>query len=1324
MRYIAACALFLVLIAGPAFSADNGAWSTFAGMREEKEAEQLELRDELIAAHLGYMKSLELALAEIATLPKNSPRLPLAWSRAEYLLETSFRLIGSTGEVEQFLKATESMKPAFEPAAGMIDPAIDDLEELDPVGGLIYESKNGPLVPTYVDGKLALIDPASSHAVPSEEDIAARPAEPVPNGSGTDVNLIRARAAWLRALALERLGRTAEAAEETAGLGLIRDWAVLGPLESDSESAAELIYGLEELYDSLADIVNYPGKNGPVKWRPFNSIDPLGRVFPEALFRSEGMKSAYLLALVNSSENREAILRFGSNAPATVCVNHIQERRPRTAGVADPDQDAFGVWLRKGWNAILIRSSSTQSGWSMAVRLTNRDGTPFAGFAAIPTEANLSAVLSRARQAARRSLLERHFRPSRPADLGGISILSDWLEEHADDARANFYLASFLVAKRMVEGQERFDGEVIFGRALSLSGYDPFFALMAARSVDSGVEGPDREENLRLVLLKMAADKGAAAALVDVGRLYLDVMRQPRRADEYAELAMAVNPMSLRAGVLDYDVAVDMGWEPVADELLGRLVNRHPAAAAVRLRQGRAMLASGRHRQALAEFYAILAIDAGNAEALDGAVMALGMLGQTSAAVDLLVKHIDCFPYDFATRLKLAELYRVVGRDQEALAVLDAALKMAPDDAAAQGMRMDIDRETYAEGKAGPVELPRRTRQELDTSPPRQEPPNGWEYLYFQIEDKMAKNGSIGRTVSFALKIHTARAARLLRHLGFWLERDYEQGTITTLNIIQPNGAREPFTPPVRNGGGSALRFHLPPLRAGMMVEVEVDIKRARIPFLGDYFGQIAPLTQQAPVRLSRYLFTSPKDRRMHFRPVNGAPEAMVVESKDGQEVTRIWEMSNLPAFIAEPDSPGQQQLMPCVQISSFGDWDEFARWYWRLIGGQYHTPPELRALAEKLGAGASLPLAKLDRAAEWVAQNIGHRDWSYGPYAFRPINARSILSRLSADGKDRTLFLCLLAREYGLEAWPVLARMRDRQFAPAGSDDLSLPLLDHFNHSLVLVESRLGGDVYMDASNPYRLPGVMPSQLSDSSGMAVNSSSARRVRIADSGVDGCRWDEDAEMVVDPDGSIIWSQSIEGVGTAAETLRRRFRNPDTRLEAWTTFLASLGAESSAEADDFHEDASAPASAFFSGRARLKHLASVEEDRVVLDVPALPGLVSPESGKPAFPLSLEEQAAQGVREQELTLPYGFRVERRVAISYPEEWRLVNPAQPFERKYEFGRIALEAETAPGSLILELVVEIPGHRVAAADFAAFREMSALASRWLQPMLVWEKP
>ncbi|MCL2000895.1 MAG: DUF3857 domain-containing protein [Planctomycetes bacterium] len=1328
LRYIVTAALFLLLFASSAMvleAASGEVWDGLAGRDKELEAEHLELRDELIAAQLGYLAALTEALAEIEVMPEDDSRLAPAWARMEHLLETAFRLLNNTGEHEAFLQATAGLKPDAVPVAAAVSLDTPEAWEDDSDGGLTYwDDDDRRLSPVLAGNGYAWIDSRSGESITPNRTVIAKPATDWTKPGREYIPSIKARAAWLRALTLERRGRTAEAKAEVAGLGLIRDWVVLGPLDGDF--TPHLSQSLHEFYQNLDASLDHPGKNGPVRWRPSSSEDPLGRLFLDSLFRTPGPKAAAAIALVYSSRNGAAELRFGSTSPVVVGVNHVTFQLDKAGGSSEPDQAAVPVWLRKGWNVVVVRTTSGSGSWNLAARLTTPEGLPFPAVAAKIDSGKLDLALENARKAVRRSLPDQYYQPDAIAGMGGILILSERLADNPNSAVDNFYLASLLVARRMREGAERFDREEIFSRAVKLSNGNPFFTLMAARSVDTGIEGPDREENHRLMLLKAVADQGSVAALVDMGRLYLDVMRQPRKAGAYAELALSINPMSLHAGVLDYDAVISMGWQPVAKMLLERLTRLHPTAAPARLRLGRTSLADGRPRQALTEFHAVLGADAANREALDGAIKAMGMLGLTSGAEGLLVGHIERFPYDSEARLKLADLYRMLGRDADAGRVLDAALALAPDDPEAAGMLRDIVQTAYVEGGGGnAAEKPKRRnfRQELDDSPPTRPPPGGWEYLYFQVEDRMEKFGAIDRTVSFALKVHTDKAARLLRHLDLWLERDFERGVVVSLELLRPNGVRESFTHPASSRTNvNALKFSLPPLETGTVIEAEVEIRRERVLFLGDYFGQVVTMTQQAPVRLSRYIFTAPKERRGFFRPTGGAPQAMGVEAPDGQEATRIWEMNDLPAFVPEPYSPGKLKSTPCVQISFFSDWDEFARWYWRFIGPQYHAPPELRSLAARLAEDDPNPLVRLDSAAKWVAGNIGHREWEYGPYAFRPINARSILSRLSADGKDRTLLLCLLAREYGLEAWPVLAQMRDRRFEALGTGMLSLPLLDSFNHSLVMVETGYGDHVFLDASNPYRPPGVMPSPLFGGSGVAITPVSAKEIVIPEVGSGACVWEETADLVLDEDGSALWEVEVKGMGTAAEALRFRFMNTGTCSEEWAVFLSGQGTIPSAVWGDFREHPETPAAALFSGRARLRYLAMIDGDRVMLEVPPLPGPVA--QGEAAFPLSLDFLAIQGTREQDLELPYAFKLSRRIRISYPEEWRLENPCQPFRLVHSFGTLALACETGPGNLVIQFEMEVPGHRLAAEDFSAFREMAALAKRGLQPFLVWERP
>ncbi|MDR2390381.1 MAG: hypothetical protein LBE84_01680, partial [Planctomycetota bacterium] len=204
----------------------------------------------------------------------------------------------------------------------------------------------------------------------------------------------------------------------------------------------------------------------------------------------------------------------------------------------------------------------------------------------------------------------------------------------------------------------------------------------------------------------------------------------------------------------------------------------------------------------------------------------------------------------------------------------------------------------------------------------------------------------------------------------------------------------------------------------------------------------------------------------------------------------------------------------------------------------------------------------------------------------------------------------------------------------------------------------------------------------------------------------------------------LWEEDATGTGAAAEMLRARFAAPDSRTSAWESFLAAQCAHPTAAWTDFTENPQFPASASFAGRSRLRRLAVKRDGRTILRIPPFPGTASADRGSFPFPLSLDEMAVPGIRNQDLVMPYGFAIKRRIRVRYPEDWRLLNPVSPFRREYPFGILSLAANGPAGVLHIEFSVEIPRHRLAVGDFSAFREMAALCKRWIEPILVWETP
>ena len=84
----------------------------------------------------------------------------------------------------------------------------------------------------------------------------------------------------------------------------------------------------------------------------------------------------------------------------------------------------------------------------------------------------------------------------------------------------------------------------------------------------------------------------------------------------------------------------------------------------------------------------------------------------------------------------------------------------------------------------------------------------------------------------------------------------------------------------------------------------------------------------------------------------------------------------------------------------------------------------------------------------DYVATQIRYVAWEFGIHGYQPYNAATIFARRFGDCKDKSILMTTLLDRLGIEAHPVLVQAA----ALRGEQDLSTPLLTHFNHCIVFV--------------------------------------------------------------------------------------------------------------------------------------------------------------------------------------------------------------------------------------------------------------------------------
>jgi len=289
----------------------------------------------------------------------------------------------------------------------------------------------------------------------------------------------------------------------------------------------------------------------------------------------------------------------------------------------------------------------------------------------------------------------------------------------------------------------------------------------------------------------------------------------------------------------------------------------------------------------------------------------------------------------------------------------------------------------------------------------------------------------------------------------------------------------------VRHGDGSVEHPRLDgswvairSLQPGDIVEVAGRIDDLAPSFFGTYFGREHEFTgpDGAPgARSLRTVVTTP-GRDYRWQACGGAPEPMIAPLAGGEQ-RYDWEMDGLGRDEPEIARPARKERNPLVRLTTYRDWDHFATWWWNLIQKQIDVTPPMRAKVKELCADALTPAARLDAIYRFVTTDVRYEAWEFGVHGYKPYNPSVIFERRHGDCKDKALLLCALLREVGIVARPVLIFASDRRT----KDDLSVPLVNHFNHCIAWLPEQDGiGSRFIDGTAKLHPSDLVPGDGDD----------------------------------------------------------------------------------------------------------------------------------------------------------------------------------------------------------------------------------------------------
>jgi len=219
-------------------------------------------------------------------------------------------------------------------------------------------------------------------------------------------------------------------------------------------------------------------------------------------------------------------------------------------------------------------------------------------------------------------------------------------------------------------------------------------------------------------------------------------------------------------------------------------------------------------------------------------------------------------------------------------------------------------------------------------------------------------------------------------------------------------------------------RIILEDARVGDVLEYSYSVT-GRNPTVTGRYSSSFDLNWTVPVERVARRIVWQGDRPLKWRAYNNAGDPAVVKRDGFTEY--VWTREKTKPTHWEDNMPPYAYAQEWVMVSDWESWEEVSKWGADLYPLDAPLPPGLQELAGELSQLESQE-ARVVAAIRHLQDEYRYVSIVFGPHSYQPFDPAIIDRRRYGDCKDKSLLLCLLLRELGVEADPVLVDINDRE--------------------------------------------------------------------------------------------------------------------------------------------------------------------------------------------------------------------------------------------------------------------------------------------------------
>jgi len=574
------------------------------------------------------------------------------------------------------------------------------------------------------------------------------------------------------------------------------------------------------------------------------------------------------------------------------------------------------------------------------------------------------------------------------------------------------------------------------------------------------------------------------------------------------------------------------------------------------------------------------------------------------------------------------------------------------------------------------------------------------EVLLFRTVIRVQPDGTAKRYVHQVRRLLSDDGVRQLGGFAIPFAAGDQEVRLLRAGVLHPDGTltSAPGGHAYAPGSGQrAWRVSLPPLGHGDVVDLEWRLDDLRPTIFGRYFGldhSFFPSgpgdSPDAPVREAELILESPPGLPLRVGSNPGIPPPAVETRPDGW-TRRTWRLEDLVPPRPERLMPPPREWAPRVQASTYPDWKSFGKWWWNLIQAEMTSSPAMRRKVEELTRTAADPLERLRAVYDFVVTDIRYNAWEFGVHGYQPYSAPVIFSRGFGDCKDKSILLRTMLAQTGIQAYPVLIRSTGRRT----EEDLSIPLVTHFNHCITYVPAQKGiPAMFLDGTARHHPMEVLPESDAGAQVLVVEPGKVAQTRIPFPEAERNLEEKHYDIRLHPDGSADFTLTETPRGRFDPRLRSTFNgSPEVRRRVAADLLTRRFGAVELESVAFHglEDLTRPVS--WQARGHIAALARPEGSSL-----AVPGTFEP--------LRLQESlVVEEVRDQDLLLDVPWTRKTAILWHLPEGWTLKTLPAPGHVETEDLLWKWSVQSDPQGLTATETLRFKTHRIPAARYPGFR-------------------